>query len=178
MAAVRSVDVPEMLVITYLQMTNRQQFTPAYTERDGVRILPLNIPDVKFYRFLYRSVGESWRWRDRLVMTDAELEAALAQPGTTIHVLYVGGIPAGYVELVNQGQETELAYFGLRPAYQGMGLGKHLLSYGIERAWDANIRRLWLHTCNLDSPRALDNYVKRGFQVYKVHRQPMPERYQ
>ena len=58
-----------------------------------------------------------------------------------------------------------------------MGLGKHLLSYGIERAWEADIERLWLHTCNLDSPHALDNYLKRGFHIYKMHRQPMPERY-
>lgn len=177
MAAVRSI-APDMLVTTYLHMIKRDQFRPAYVPLDGARIVPLPNPDVAFYRFLYGSVGADWCWRDRLIMSDAELEAALARPGTSVDVLYVGDVPAGYVELVNTGWETELAYFGLRPAFTGMGLGKHLLSHGIERAWETDIRRLWVHTCNLDSPRAQDNYVKRGFRPYKVHRQPMPERYQ
>jgi len=177
MAALRS-ELPDLMVTTYLHMTSRDQFRPAYTNIDGITIAPVSAPDVNFYRFLYAAVGEQWRWRDRLIMPDAELEAALAQPGTSISVMYVDSVPAGYVELVNNGCETELAYFGVRPAYMGMGLGKHLLSYGIERAWEADIRRLWLHTCNLDCPHALDNYLKRGFQIYKLHRYPMPERYQ
>ncbi|MFN8562433.1 MAG: GNAT family N-acetyltransferase [Anaerolineae bacterium] len=177
MAAVRS-EAPDMLVTTYLHMTSRDQFRAAFASADGVRIVPLPSPDVPFYRFLYGSVGEDWRWRDRLIMSDADLEAVLSRPGTSVDVLYVGDVPAGYVELVNNGWETELAYFGLRPGFTGMGLGKHLLSHSIARAWEADIRRLTVHTCNLDSPRALDNYVKRGFRVYKVHRQPMPERYQ
>jgi GNAT superfamily N-acetyltransferase len=169
--------IPDTLVTTYLHMTRRDQFRPAYVELPGVHIMPMGAPDVNFYRFLYRSVGEHLRWRDRLIMSEAELEAALAKPGTTVNVMYVGGIPAGYVELANNGTETELAYFGLRPAYHGLGLGKHLLSYGIEQAWMKNIQRLWVHTCNLDSPHALENYVKRGFEIYDVHHQPMPHRY-
>lgn len=177
MAAVRD-SMPDMLETTYLHMTRRDQFRPAYTAIDGISIMPMQAPDISFYRFLYRAVGETWRWRDRLIMSDAQLEAAIAAPGTSVNVIYVGGIPAGYVELVNQGKETEVAYFGLRPAYMGMGLGKHLLSYGIERAWMDDIHRLSVHTCNLDGPHALDNYLKRGFEIYDVHRQPMPTRYQ
>jgi GNAT superfamily N-acetyltransferase len=59
----------------------------------------------------------------------------------------------------------------------GKGLGKHLLSYGIAQAWNNGAKRLWVHTCNLDGPYALNNYIKRGFSVYKVDEQPMPERY-
>lgn len=169
---------PEMLITTYLHMTSRDQFRPAFVDQAGLLLLTMGAPDIHYYRFLYRGVGEHLRWRDRILMPDAELEAALADPGTSVHVLYVRGIPAGYVELVKTGRETELAYFGLRPPYQGMGLGKHLLSVGIERAWADDIDRLWVHTCNLDSPRALDNYQKRGFVVYDVREQPMPERYQ
>jgi ribosomal protein S18 acetylase RimI-like enzyme len=89
----------------------------------------------------------------------------------------VQGAPAGYVELRQQVDSTEIAYFGLRPEYFGMGLGKHLLSYGIQQAWDGGANRLWVHTCNLDGPYALDNYIKRGFRVYKTEEQPMPKRY-
>ena len=39
----------------------------------------LNELDVDFYRSLYRSVGEQWNWRDRLIMSDEELAKALAK---------------------------------------------------------------------------------------------------
>lgn len=177
MAAVREV-IPDMLVTTYLQMTGRDQFRPAFTGQTDLAIMPLWAADVDYYRFLYRSVGEHFRWRDRLIMPEAELQAALAHPGTSVNVLYIAGVPAGYFELAHQGRVTELAYFGLRPAYHGRGLGKHLLSCAIARAWEQPIDRLWVHTCNLDGPHALDNYVKRGFQIYDVHEQPMPQCYQ
>ena len=176
MAAVPAM-TPDLLVTTYLHMTSREQFCPAYTERQDVRVETITAPTVEFYRFLYHSVGEQLRWRDRLIMSEAELQAVLAKSGTSVHVLYVGENMAGYVELVCEGCATEIAYFGLFPAYQGMGLGKHLLSYGIEQAWQPGVEKVWLHTCNLDSPHALDNYLKRGFFIYKLHQYPMPERY-
>jgi GNAT superfamily N-acetyltransferase len=134
-------------------------------------------PDVPFYRFLYGEVGREWRWRDRLLMSDDELYKLLSQPNTAVYVLYVDGVPAGYVELDKQGEETEIAYFGLRDGYMGSGYGRHLLSYGIAQAWTTGARRVWVHTCNLDSPRALNNYVKRGFSVFHVDEKPMPSRY-
>ncbi len=170
--------MPDVLVTTYLQMTRRDQFRPAYAENADVLIMAMALPDADFYRFLYRGVGEVWHWRDRLIMPEAELQATLAEAGTRGHVLYTGGVPAGYVELTQRGDETEIAYFGLRPTFTGRGLGKHLLSYGIARAWDADARRVWVHTCNLDSPYALDNYRKRGFEVYDVREEPMPKGYQ
>lgn len=169
--------VPDMLCTTYLHMTSREQFVPVETVPEGARIEPLNAPTVEEYRFYYRSVGEQIHWRDRLIMSDAELEAELQKPGTSIFVLYVNDAPAGYVELAREGRETQIAYFGLFPEFHGRGLGKYLLSYGIARAWDDAVDRVWVHTCNLDSPHAIDNYVKRGFCAYKVHEYPMPERY-
>ena len=137
----------------------------------------METPDVGFYRFLYSSVGEKWRWRDRLLPSDDELQAALATPGTDIHVLYANGVPAGYIELAQSEESTKVVYFGLRPGYIGKGLGKHLLSYAVAQAWDRGTKRVWLHTCNLDGPHALSNYIKRGFSIYKVDEQPMPECY-
>ena len=176
MTAVRS-SVPDVLVTTYLQMTSRQQFCPTYTQRGDITMKPLIDPNIAFYKSLYSGVGEDLHWRDRLLMPEAELKAELSKPGTSIYVMYVADDAAGYIELVREGREASIHYFGLLPAYHGMGLGKHLLSYGIEQAWTQEIDRIWLHTCNLDSPHALDNYLKRGFQIYKLHRYPMPERY-
>jgi GNAT superfamily N-acetyltransferase len=170
--------IPDTLVTTYLHMLDRSEFKPTYLHRSNIQVLEMDAADVAFYRFLYSEVGREWRWRDRLLLSDVDLFAILGQPGVSIHVLYVDGVPAGYVELAKQGDTTEIAYFGLRPDFFGRGLGKYLLSYGIEKAWEGGAMRVWVHTCNLDGPHALDNYLKRGFSIYDEHRQPMPTRYQ
>ncbi len=168
----------QILVTSYLEMTDFAEFKPAILkDLLGVAIFPLETPDIQFYRFLYREVGKAWRWRDRLLLSDGELTDILANAGTTIDVLYVNGAPAGYIELSQCGVSTEIVYLGLRPDYLGRGLGKYLLSYGIHKAWTQNIQRLWVHTCNLDSVYALDNYLKRGFKIYNIEEQPMPKQY-
>lgn len=172
------ISVPDTLIITYLEITDPRLFRPAYIPpQPDVVIMQAKQPDVEFYRFLYRSVGYHLRWRDRLIMPDDELNAILTSPDTWIDVLYVRGIPAGYCELFRQGKDTEIAFFGLRPGYQGRGFGKHLLSLGIERAWTWGSHRVWVHTCNMDGEHAMENYIKRGFSIYRVEEQPMPDRY-
>lgn len=168
---------PNILVTTYIEMTTPAAFQAAYSSAPGVKVVKMEIPDVNFYRFLYGSVGEQWAWRDRLLLSDDELQRVLSDPSTSVYVLYADGVPAGYFELCRQGLSTEIAYFGLRPGFLGRGLGKHLLSCAIAQAWSSGAHRVWLHTCNLDSPHALDNYLKRGFTVYDVREEAMPERY-
>ncbi|MEA5517594.1 GNAT family N-acetyltransferase [Limnoraphis robusta] len=168
----------EKLITTYLEMTDPAEFKPAILENlQGITIFPLETPDLEFYRFLYDQVGNAWRWRDRLLLSDQQLTDILADSGTSIDVLYVNGAPAGYIELSQCESSTEIAYFGLRSGYCGRGLGKYLLSYGITKAWNQNTQRLWVHTCNLDNIYALDNYLKRGFKVYKVEEEPLPKQY-
>jgi GNAT superfamily N-acetyltransferase len=170
--------LPDKLITTYLEMKRRADFRPAYLDdEEHFVVLRMETVDVPFYRFLYSAVGEHWRWRDRLHLTDDQLETVLSDPATTVDVMYVDGVPVGYVELVREAHSTEIAYFGLRSGYIGRGLGKHLLSWGVAQAWSDGAQRVWLHTCNLDSPYALDNYLKRGFSVYKVVEEPMPQRY-
>ena len=180
-----NIRLPDTLVTTYLQMTDWSQFRPAYLNYlDGIKLMCMGTPDVAFYRFLYSSVGEEWRWRERLSHSDEEIKALLLEPGTSVHVLYVNGVPAGYIELAERKEgptgrffSTEIVYFGLRSTYIGRGLGKHLLSHGIAYAWNRGTQRLLVHTCNLDGPHALNNYLKRGFKIYRVDKEPMPERY-
>lgn len=169
--------VPKTLITTYLEMTAPNQLKATYSQATDIRIERMDEVDVSFYRYLYRAVGEKWRWRDRLIMPRSELASILHSAKTHVFVLYVNDDPAGYVELDQQGRSTEIAYFGLREAYHGRGLGKHLLSFGVQKAWDLGAERVFVHTCNLDGPHALANYRKRGFSVYQEVREPMPERY-
>lgn len=170
--------IPDTLITYYLHMTSRADFVPGFIDDDRLHIIPMRQPDVRYYKFLYTSVGETLRWRDRLLMPEDELLAALRRPGCHVSALFVDGVPAGYFELLKDDQEvTELAYFGLRPEFYGRRLGKHLLSCAIQRAWDDGAKRIWVHTCNLDAPAALPNYQKRGFMIYDVVTMPMPDRY-
>ena len=84
-----------------------------------------------------------------------------------VFVLHVRGVPAGYVELDRRIEdEVEIAYFGLVPDFIGRGLGPALLGWALERAWSCGPRRVWLHTCSLDHPKALAVYRRAGFEVY------------
>ncbi len=170
---------PDILTTTYLEMTDPSQFNPGYSRAEEVRIQRLERADVGFYRFLYAAVGEKWAWRDRLYLSNKELLEELSRPNVHVYVLYVCGAPAGYIELAKEDDgSVEVVYFGLREEYHGQGLGKHLLSYGVQEAWNMGARRIWLHTCNLDGPHALNNYLRRGFRVFKREQEPMPAIYQ
>ena len=77
--------------------------------------------------------------------------------------------PAGYFELrMRPDGSTELAYFGLLPEFICQGLGKHPLSVAVGQAFGLGARHVRLHTCALDNPAALPNYLKRGFVSFKT----------
>lgn len=153
---------------TYLELRSREEFNADFIEDAGAQIIEVKDCPASFYRYLYTEVGRLYHWTDRLGWTDEEIGAHLAQEALTLSVIYCDGAPAGYFELL-KGEDgaTELAYFGLMQEYLGRGLGKHLLSAAITRAWDDGAQRVWLHTCTLDDPAALPNYLKRGFRPFK-----------
>ena len=158
---------------TYLQLNAREELRAVTLDDADLLVMEAREPSVPFYRFLYSAVGAGYVWTDRLKWSDERLAAHLARPAVSVLVLYVRGTPAGYIELDREPSEsgedgTEIAYFGLLPAFHGRGLGKYLLSYGAARAFDDGASRVWLHTCTLDGPHALANYQGRGFVPYKT----------
>ena len=79
----------------------------------------------------------------------------------------------GYAELEWQaGGDVEVVYFGILPQFIGQGLGGHLLTAAVERAWQRGAARVWLHTCTLDQPHALAHYQARGFRLYRQETKP------
>ncbi len=84
-----------------------------------------------------------------------------------IYVLKCEGDIAGYAEMQTTGDETQLLYFGLLPSFIGRGLGGFFLDWTVRKAFSSGISRLWVHTCSLDHPRALDAYKRVGFQPFR-----------
>ena len=156
--------------ITSLEMLAPPQRKSMITPAD-VLLLHAAQPTVSFYRYLYNTVGKEWLWYERRLMSDHEIGTIIHHPQIKIHVLYVGGVPAGYGELdLRRMPDLELAYFGLIPEFIGQGLGKFFLNAMIDLAWAHTPRRVWLHTCTLDHPQALAVYQRAGFVPFKQER--------
>ncbi|PYP85162.1 MAG: N-acetyltransferase [Blastocatellia bacterium AA13] len=153
---------------TYLEMTDSEQLERCDSGDPTVRIERVRNCPRSFFRYLYREVGRNYHWVDRLGWSDDEVISHMSRPGFSIWVMYKEGSPAGYFEL-NHADDgaTEIAYFGLLPEFIGRGLGKHLLTRAVDEAWATGADRVWLHTCTLDDPAAMPNYLKRGFRPYK-----------
>lgn len=137
-------------------------------------LLRLEKPTVGFYRYLYDTVGRAWHWLDRHRMSDVALGQVITDPLVEIWVPYVGGVPAGYIELDRRDENTDprkpinIAYFGLAPEFFGRGLGPWLLRAGVRQAFSYGTQRLLVNTCNLDHPAALPLYQKTGFRPYQT----------
>jgi GNAT superfamily N-acetyltransferase len=155
------------VITTYLQMlahTPRIVLPP----REGLAVVHAKKPSVAYYRFLYDAVGRDYDWTSRKKLSDAELAALLHAPRLEVQVLMAEGVPAGFAELDRRIEgEIELVQFGLMPEFIGQGLGRYFLQWTIDKAWNYDPRRFWLHTCTKDHPAALPNYLKAGFVVYQ-----------
>ena len=155
------------VTVTHLQMTSPEQRSSAPGVLEPTAILRAERPTISFYRYLYDTVGADWNWFMRRRLSDEELAAIIHDDRVEVFVLYVRGVPAGYVELDRRIEgEVEIAYFGLIPEYVGRGFGAYLLDWGLGRAWGHRPNRVWLHTCTLDHPRALGVYQRAGLRVY------------
>ena len=118
-----------------------------------------------FFRYLYAEVGRPFHWTDRLAWSDERVREYLASPDVSLWLMTSQAAPAGYFELKRcEDDSVEVAYFGLLPEYLGRGWGKHLLVEAVRAAWALHPQRVWLHTCTLDHPAALRNYMQRGFR--------------
>jgi GNAT superfamily N-acetyltransferase len=163
----------------YLEMTDPSLLRPPRTRSEEVEIRRAEIPSPELNRFLYTAVGGGWYWIDRLAWSLARWREWLSRPEVETWVASVRGTPAGYFELERQPcDQVELVYFGLIPRFVGLGIGGALLAAAIGRAWEMGTKRVWVHTCSLDHPRALEAYRKHGFRLYReeVAEQELPDR--
>lgn len=151
----------------YLELRSPAQLHRAAVPEPAPQIVRAEIPSPALNRFLYTSIGGDWHWLDRLPWTWQRWMQWLDRPELQTWVMYVSGTPAGYVELEKQGDDVEIAYFGVAREFIGRKLGGHLLSVGIERAFAMGAKRVWVHTCSLDHPMALANYRARGMTCYR-----------
>ncbi|UWQ20220.1 GNAT family N-acetyltransferase [Jannaschia sp. W003] len=150
-------------VVTHLELRARPAPRPAPSLPLALR--PVPSPASDWYRALFRRVGEDWLWQSRLAMEDGDLRAVLDDPAVAVFALDHEGREAGLLELdFREAPDAELAFFGVVPALQGTGAARWLMNEALRLAFERPLRRLRLHTCTLDHPRALDFYRRTGFR--------------
>jgi GNAT superfamily N-acetyltransferase len=149
----------------YLEMTSAAQLRAAKPV-DGFEVARIDPPDPELSARMYEAVGAPWQWTDRLGWDGERWRAHLGRPTVETWLGRLDGEPAGYAEILREDDEVEIASFGLLPGFPGRGLGGALLAAVTADAWERGARRVWLHTCSLDSPAALPSYQRRGFRQY------------
>ena len=154
---------------TYLEMRSPRDLKPSATPEPDPKIERLDRCTPELFRYLYAEVGRAFRWTDRLAWSDEQVERHLQDSRNSVWLMSWEDTPAGYFELHDHDDGSiEIAYFGLLPDFIGRGWGKYLLTRAVEAAWRSGPRRVWLHTCTLDHPSALPNYLKRGFRAVRT----------
>lgn len=163
MALTRVADGELAAVVTYLEMRARPASPPVPTPLVLERRM---LPDLHWYRALFRRVGAPWLWFSRLALNDATLAAIVHDPAVEVHAVTTDGVDTGLPELdLRAPGACELAYVALAPEWTRQGLGRGLLAAALDLAWRPGIARVHLQTCTLDHPAALPAYLHAGFVV-------------
>jgi GNAT superfamily N-acetyltransferase len=163
------------VVVTRLEMRARPR--PAPLPASALRLVPWRAPRLDAYRALFRRVGQRWLWFSRLLMSDAELAAIIHDPEVAVYAATdPGGIEVGLLELdFRVAGECNLAFFGLVPEATGRGEGRWLMAHALGLAWRRGIERVWVYTCTMDHPSALNFYRAQGFTAYGCAIETFPD---
>jgi len=119
-------------------------------------------------KFLYKEIGKSFSWKDRLYWSDTDWIRLISNPNYELYTILKNEDLVGYYELIfDEHKNFEIAYFGILKEYFGKKIGGYLLCHAIENSFNKGAKRVWVHTCTLDHPNALKNYMARGMKVFK-----------
>jgi len=153
----------------HLEMRDPKAFIPKAPPSD-FEVAIVAPPNPELNRQFYREVGSQWEWTDRLTWTTDDWRSYVQRDSLKTWVGTLHGQSIGYFELeLQEGGNIEIVYFGVLPEFIGRGLGGTFLSAAVQSAWDTpGTQRVWVHTCTLDHVHALDNYRKRGFEIFKT----------
>ena len=121
-------------------------------------------------KFLYKQIGKKHRWIDRLEWTDQKWIEYVSNKNLLTFILKKKEDLVGYFELILNAEiyESEIAYLGILEEYFNKGCGGYLLSEAIKKSFELGTKRVWVHTCSLDHPNAIENYKSRGMRVFRT----------
>ena len=124
--------------------------------------------DFQLNKFLYKQIGKKYHWTDRLVWQEKDWNNYVSNEKLKTYILKYTEELVGYFELIFEKNECEIVYLGILEEYFDKGLGGYLLTEAIKIGFQNEVERVWVHTCSLDHPNAINNYKARGMKIFKT----------
>ena len=154
---------------SYLEINSLKDLQESKKPSAGYVVDLIQPVDFQLNKFFYKNIGQKHKWIDRLIWTDEQWIKYVSNENVKTFVLKYKKDLVGFFELIihPEKKEVEIAYFGILEEYQNKRLGSFLLSHAIQKSFQKNIKRVWLHTCSLDHKHALNNYLSRGMKIFK-----------
>ena len=118
-------------------------------------------------KFFYKQIGKRHQWVDRLIWQDKDWLKYISNENLRTYILKKENNLVGYFELIFNNNDCEIAYFGILEEFIGKGFGGFLLSEALKIGFK-KANRIWVHTCSLDHPNAIENYKSRGMKIFKT----------
>ena len=151
----------------YLEINSINELKPKRTLFDDFTLFEAEKNNFDLNKFFYKQIGKKHQWVDRLIWQDKNWIEYVSNKNLKTFILQKNNDFVGYFELLFNKNECEIAYFGILEEFIGKGYGGFLLSEAI-RIGFKNANRIWVHTCSLDHPNAIENYKSRGMKVFKT----------
>ena len=118
-------------------------------------------------KFFYKQIGKRHQWVDRLIWQDKDWLKYISNENLRTYIFKIENDLVGYFELIFNNNDCEIAYFGILEEFIGKGYGGFLLSEALKIGFK-KANRIWVHTCSLDHPNAIENYKSRGMKIFKT----------
>ena len=151
----------------YLEINSINELKSKRTLLDDFTLFEAEKNNFDLNKFFYKQIGKKHQWVDRLIWQDKNWIEYVSNKNLKTFILKKNNDFVGYFELFFNKNECEIAYFGILEEFIGKGYGGFLLSEAI-RIGFKNANRIWVHTCSLDHPNAIENYKSRGMKVFKT----------
>ena len=154
----------------YLEINSIQDLNDVNDPTEEYSLNLLEPQNFQLNKFFYKNIGKKHKWIDRLVWTENQWIDYVSSEKVKTYVLKYKDDLVGFFELIfhSEENEVEIAYFGILEEYQNKKLGSYLLSQAIQKSFEKDINRVWVHTCSLDHKNALNNYIARGMKIFKT----------
>ena len=154
----------------YLHLLNYKDLIRSNCKEKNLKILLEKKPTIDLCKFFYKEVGKDFFWRDRLKWSDQDWLDYINNVFFKLYILKYNDKLAGYYELLYDPRalSMEIPYFGIFKEFYGKGIGGYLLTHAILTSFNQKVNKVWVHTCTLDHPNALKNYLARGMKVFNT----------
>ena len=153
----------------FLELKKNKKLNQSIISPKNVKVFLDTERDININKFFYKQVGKDHFWRDRLLWSDKEWSKYINNKSLVTGVMKIDNELIGFYEQEyhETKNEIELIQMGILKEYQGKKFGSFLLKYIINEGFNKNVERIWVHTCSLDHKYALDNYLSKGFKIFK-----------